>query len=248
MNKEETIVENVEVSSAPSLVRRVSWGAILAGLFVTLVIQVMFTLLGAAIGLASVDPLRQGPSGKSIAIGSGIWLLVTGLVSIWLGACIAGRLSGGPGRADGLIHGIVTWSVSTCATLLLLATATTALLGAAGSLLHGAVALGGAALGSEQNAPWQDQLMGGMPQQVRTALSPTGRTDENQPGQPAQAQSGSETNQVAQSAETAREGASKGLLWGFIALVLGLAAAAWGGWVGTASLPPRAAEVPAAAT
>jgi hypothetical protein len=239
--KEETVVESVEVPSAPSLVRRVSWGAILAGLFVTLVMQVMFTLLGAAIGLASVDPLRQSSSGKGFAISSGIWLLVSALMSIWVGACISGRLSGGPGRADGLIHGIVTWSVSTCATLLLLATATTALLGATGALLHGAVALGSAALGSEQNGPWQDQFMGAMPQQVRTALSPTGRTDDNPT---AQNQSGSDTNHVAQAAETAKEGASKGALWGFIGLVLGLAVAAWGGWVGTASLPPRAPPVP----
>ncbi len=242
--KKETVVENVELPSAASFVRRVSWGAILAGLFVTLVLQIMFTLLGAAIGLASIDPLRQSTSGKSIAIGSGIWMLVTALISIWVGACISGRLSGGPERADGLIHGIVTWSVSTCATLLLLATVTTALLGATGSLLHGAVALGGAAVGSDQSASWQEQLMGPMPQ-PRTALTPTGRTDDNQP---AQTQPGTDTNQVTQAADTARQGASKGALWGFIALLLGLAAAAWGGWTGTASLPARVEPVAVATT
>ena len=239
--KKEAAVDNVELASAPSLVRRVSWGAILAGLFVTLVIQVMFTLLGAAIGLASLDHLQQSSSGKSIAIGSGIWMLVTALVSIWVGACISGRLSGGPGRTDGLIHGLVTWSVSTCATLLLLTTVTTTLLGAAGSLFHGAVALGGAALGSDQSTPWQNQIMGATAQ-AQNALTPTGRTNENQVSQ-----SQVSTNQIAQAAETAKEGASKGALWGFIALVLGMAAAAWGGWVGTASLPPRVEEVAVAA-
>jgi len=241
--KKETAVENVELASAPSLVRRVSWGAILAGLFVTLVIQVMFTLLGAAIGLASLDHLRQSSSGKDIAMGSGIWMLLTALVSIWVGACISGRLSGGPGRADGLIHGLVTWSVSTCATLLLLTTVTTALLGATGSLLHGAVALGGTTLGPNQSTPWQDQIMGAT-SQAQNALTPTGRTNENQVSQGP----GADTNQIVQTAEAAREGASKGALWGFIALALGMATAAWGGWVGTASLPPRVEEVAVAAT
>jgi hypothetical protein len=235
--KKETAVEDVEISSTPALLRRVSWGAILAGLFVTLVMQVMFTLLGAAIGLASVDQLRQSSSGKSFAIGSGIWMLLTALFSIWIGACVSGRLCGGPGRTDGLIHGTVTWSVSTCATMLFLATATTALPGATGSLLHGAVTLGGSVWGSDQqnNSSWQDQLMGGV-QKMQNTLSPTGRAGDTQT---TSGRASVDTNQVAQAAETAREGASKGALWGFLALVLGLATAAWGGWVGTASIPPR---------
>ena len=45
----EVIVDRTQVSAAPSLARRVSWGAILAGLFVTIIIQLLFTLLGAAV-------------------------------------------------------------------------------------------------------------------------------------------------------------------------------------------------------
>ena len=87
-----------------------------------MVIQLTLTLLGAAVGAASLEPFREPHSGQKVAIASGIWLLASGLISIWVGACVAGRLCGGPQRADGLIHGIVAWSVSTCATLALLAT------------------------------------------------------------------------------------------------------------------------------
>src|SRR4051812_30573732 len=115
--REEVVVESPVGRPAPSWVKRVSWGAIFAGLFVTIVLQIMLTLLGVAVGLAQVEPLQGETPTKGLAIGSGIWVLVSSLISIWVGACVSGRLSGGPRRADGLLHGIVTWSVSTVAML-----------------------------------------------------------------------------------------------------------------------------------
>jgi hypothetical protein len=175
--KQEVYVERTEVATAPSLARRVSWGAIFAGFFVTMVVQLTLTLLGAAVGAASLEPMRDDHNGQKIAIATGIWLLATGLISIWVGACVAGRLSGGPRRADGLIHGIVTWSVSTCATLALLATTLGAVLGGTGALLGGALALGGLT-GSEGNeAPLQEQVKNLFPQ-GGPLLPPTGRTEQ----------------------------------------------------------------------
>src|SRR5437899_10951070 len=138
----EVIVDRsrTQLTTAPSLARRVSWGAIFAGLFVTIVIQLLFTLLGLATGLVTVNPASDPNAARHIALGAGIWLLVTGLISIWVGSCIAGRLCGGPLRSDGLIHGLVTWSVSTCATMFLLATTAGALLGGTGALWSGTIA------------------------------------------------------------------------------------------------------------
>lgn len=83
---------------APSRVRRGSWGAIFAGVFVTIAVQLMFTLLGAGVGIARINSSAEH-STQALLTGSGIWLLVTGLVSLWIGACVAGRLCGGPRRA-----------------------------------------------------------------------------------------------------------------------------------------------------
>jgi hypothetical protein len=52
--------------------------------------------------------------------------------------------------------------------------------------------------------------------------------------QQARAQTGQKAKQVGQAAA---QGVSQGALWSFIALLLGLLVAAWGGWAGTASLP-----------
>src|SRR5262245_9676498 len=183
----EVHVENAELTP-PSLTRRVSWGAIFAGFFVTIVVQIMLTLLGAAVGIASLEPFREPHSGQKVAIASGIWLLVSGLISIWVGACVAGRLCGGPRRADGLIHGIVTWSVSTCATLALLATTVGAVIGGTAALLGGALELGNLTKNEATTAPLQEQVKNLFPQGGSSqSLPPTGRTEEGaqkSPGEP----------------------------------------------------------------
>jgi hypothetical protein len=171
----EVHVENAELTP-PSLTRRVSWGAIFAGFFVTMVIQLTLTLLGAAVGAASLEPFREPHSGQRMAIASGIWLLASGLISIWVGACVAGRLCGGPQRADGLIHGIVAWSVSTCATLALLATTLGAAIGGTAALLGGALELGNLTKSEETTAPLQEQVKNLFPQSG-SSLPPTGRTE-----------------------------------------------------------------------
>jgi hypothetical protein len=301
--KEEVRVEHTAPRLAPSRVRRVSWGAIFAGLVVTMVVQMMLTLLGIAIGAATVSPLEQQNPTQGLALGSAIWLLASSLIAVWVGACVAGRLSGGPQRADGMIHGIVTWSASTLATLAMLATATGALLGGAGALLGGALASSKNDSGVTSSAmnsvgqslreifppaskvlpptgrPGSGETAGGQPTggkltslavqdpQIGTILarlesrggvaqSPqdrdqlvnvlTSRHNVSQPEAVAMVnqwdqqfqQVKSQTTQKAREAgDTAARGISQGALWGFIALVLGLLVAAWGGWAGTASLP-----------
>lgn len=300
--KEEVYVERTEVATAPSLTRRVSWGAIFAGFFVTMVIQLTLTLLGAAVGAASLESMREQQGGQKIAIATGIWLLVSGLISIWIGSCVAGRLSGGPRRADGLIHGIVTWSVSTCATLALLATALGAVIGGTGALLGGALALGNLTTGGDNQAPLQEQVKNLFPQ-AGPLLPPTGRTEQGAqpPGkltelaqkdaqlssaldqmekkggaaqdtedrdkavnmlttqhnmdqqeaanlvqqwdQESQRASTQKDQNGANAASTAPRTVASGAIWGFVALMLGLIFAAWGGWTGTATIPTYAEPV-----
>ncbi len=174
--KEEVVVQQTGPRSWGSRFTRASWGAIFSGVFVTLVLEIMFTLLGAAIGFSVINPAnQQGPnSGQGFAIGSGIWVLVTSLISLWVGACIAGRLSGGPTRSDGLIHGIVTWSVATLATVWLLATAAGALIGGTASLLGNAI--GESGNNSQSLTSAARQLF----PETKDILPPTGRTQGNQ--------------------------------------------------------------------
>jgi len=175
--------EEILTSTAPGRWSRASWGAIFAGMFVTVVLQLMLTLLGAAIGFASINPMQEQNPAQGMASASGIWLIVSALISVWVGSCIAGRLSGGA-RRDGMIHGIVSWSVATCVTVLLLPGATGALLGGAGALLGNAIKTGAQSPNSgDILSAAGDQVKSALPQ-AGSLLPPTGRYQGQQtPGQ-----------------------------------------------------------------
>src|SRR3954447_16227771 len=74
---------------------RISWGAIFAGAIIALATQLVLTLIGAAVGLATLDPATgQNPSGTTLGIGAAVWLVISSLVSLFLGGYVAGRLGG----------------------------------------------------------------------------------------------------------------------------------------------------------
>jgi polyhydroxyalkanoate synthesis regulator phasin len=124
----------VAVESA-DVVKRMSWGAVLAGAVVALSVQVLLSLLGIGIGLATVDPAAgDTPDAASFGIASGVFYAVVTLVSLFAGGWVAGRLAGMPVRTDGLLHGLVTWAV---AMLLLLYVVTTTV----GALVSGALGM-----------------------------------------------------------------------------------------------------------
>src|SRR5215207_8574432 len=62
---------------APALPSRVSWGAIIAGAVVAVTIGIMLNVLGAAIGVSTVDAVEgDTPAASTFGIGAAIWLLV----------------------------------------------------------------------------------------------------------------------------------------------------------------------------
>ncbi len=121
------------------LLKRISWGAIFAGAVLALVIQLSLSLLGLGIGLGTIDPLTEQNPVAGIGTGAAIWWVVTSLVSLYLGASVAARLAGMPRPTDGLLHGLLTWSVVTLLTFYLLTTAV-------GRLIGGVTSVAGRAL------------------------------------------------------------------------------------------------------
>ena len=118
-------------------IKRMSWGAVLAGAVVALSVQLLLSLLGVGIGLATVDPAAgDTPSATSFGIATGVFYAIVTLLSLFAGGWVAGRLAGMPVRTDGLLHGLVTWSV---AMLLLLYVVTTSV----GALLSGTLGVVG---------------------------------------------------------------------------------------------------------
>ena len=113
--------------------RRVSWGAILTGVVVALAVQVLLAMLGAGIGLATIEPTQQGdnPSATGMGIGAAIWWALSGIIAAFLGGWVASRLAGQPSREAGMLHGLAAWAVATLVVLYLVSSTASSLIGGA---------------------------------------------------------------------------------------------------------------------
>lgn len=117
-NSRHTIEEPIAATIISHRFSHVVWGAIFAGVVTLIVVQLALTLLGSSVGLTIADP--QSNNLKAVGIAAVIWWLFSGCVSFFVGGWISGRLSGIPRQADGVIHGIITWSVATIAMFIFL--------------------------------------------------------------------------------------------------------------------------------
>jgi len=117
-----------------AVVRRISWGAVFAGLAVVMVTQLTLGILGIGIGLGAVN-LRDNQPDQAVQVGALVWFLFTTLISLFFGGHVAARLAGVPRREDSCLHGVLTWSAQTIATVLLLTTAVGGVLGGMMGLL-----------------------------------------------------------------------------------------------------------------
>lgn len=282
------VVERSIGVAAPltSDLQRVSWGAILTGVVVALAIQVMLAMLGAGIGLASIEPSQAGdnPAAATMGIGAAIWWALSGIVAALAGGWVAARLAGVPTHETGMLHGVAVWAVSTLVVLYLLSSTATAFIGGAfnvvgrtvsgvGSAAGGAVSAVAGQIGNPLQAI-QDEIQsaGGVNdpaaagRQLTAAMGSvlTGEGDAvtearqnavsilTQQGLPQQEAErrvqgweqryttvrDQAAQQARATADAAADGASKAAFYGFIALVLGALAGAYGGRAGA---PPAAA-------
>jgi hypothetical protein len=153
-------------SGIDSVMRRpffpaIRWGAVLAGVAVGVSMQLLLTLLGIAIGLSATSVTR----GETVGTGSLLWAGLSLLVSAFVGGYVAARMTGFKRKTDGILHGVVSWAVTT----LLFATLATS---AGGTLLSGvfrSMNIGVAASASGGGSPIASLLRG----QIGADLTPT---------------------------------------------------------------------------
>lgn len=108
-------VETV-VTSQPRVEERgssVSWGAIFCGALITLSVQLLFTLLGGAVGLSAFDPERGESLGTGASVGAGIYLFITMLISFFIGGYVASRMAGYKLKIAAILHSLTSWAVVT---------------------------------------------------------------------------------------------------------------------------------------
>lgn len=96
------------------VLRRTSWGAVIAGTVVAIGLQMILTVIGIAIGATTRDFMNQPTTEvrDTVPMMAAIWWLVSGTISILVGACIVGRFAGMVRGSDVLLHGLTMWGMT----------------------------------------------------------------------------------------------------------------------------------------
>ena len=145
VNKTTVHHDRMTVSDMPIWYNRISWGAIFAGLVIALAVQIMLTLLGAAIGLSTINPASEANPMNGIGTGGLIWFTISSIISMFLGGWVSGKLANG-NLKDGMLHGLVVWGLATIVTIYLLTTAVGRVVSGVGALVGTSLAVGGSAV------------------------------------------------------------------------------------------------------
>lgn len=156
--------------------RRISWSAVFGGAVLVISVQVLLSLLGAGIGLNTVN-VNAGttPDGSSFGIGAGLWWVISSCIALFVGGYATAWLSGNEIKFDGMLNGLVTWGIATLLTVYLLSSAIGGIVGGGFSALGStASAVGG---GIKDAAAPVANSFGISPdvvqQQARAYLAPT---------------------------------------------------------------------------
>jgi hypothetical protein len=212
---------------------RVSWGAVFAGLVIATALQVVLTVLGAAIGLTALD---GDDSGRAFGVGAGIWALLVPLVTLFVGGLTTGRLANVRDRADGFIHGALVWGLSLLLATYLLGTGASRVLG---GTLNLAGNLTGSAVSAAGNVASRPDLDAGDVESARARAAAEAR-ERGVTEQDVQSKVAEVRESAGEVADTAQAVAAGGAWLALLALGLSLAAAAFGAMRGVL---PREARV-----
>lgn len=104
-------------------VKRISWGAIFAGVVVALVIELGLGILGLGIGLGVINPATEQAPFAGVGIGAGIWFAISTVIALFAGGWVAGKMAGYPRSTTGFLHGMVMWGLATLLSFYFMTTA-----------------------------------------------------------------------------------------------------------------------------
>lgn len=93
----------------------INWGAIFAGLVLILSVGWLLFAFSSAIGLSIID-IEQFQANdmtgkaKSVGVAATLWMIVTAVITYFLGGFLSGKVSGKLDQPTGTLHGVVLWS------------------------------------------------------------------------------------------------------------------------------------------
>jgi hypothetical protein len=210
---------------------RVQWGPIVAGVLAAIVVFLLLTILGFALGASVLDPANTA---GEIGTWAAIWGAISAIVAFFIGGWIAARTAAVDGAFAGTINGLMVGAAGLLFIIWLTASGLGNLFGTIGSTVGTVLNVAATAAPAAQDAANVNA------DQTGNAVEQTTGVDVDNPQAAATAVAG-QVQQAAQEAQRTIAAADnpqtfdavrKGALGTLIGLLLPLLASALGGWVG----------------
>lgn len=199
---------------------RVSWGSVIAGVILSLIVYLVLSVLGAAIGMSALAPLSRPNPLQGFGFGSGAYLVVMTVIAVFIGSYFAGRCA----PVLGWLHGLLAWAVM----ILMVVYGATSLVGTTVSAA-GSVASTGATVGAAANpAGGGGTMASSLTQRVQGAIASA----------TAEASSPQAEADARQAADTAARAVARASWFSFAALVVGAIISIVSGQAGFRHQPP----------
>jgi putative Ca2+/H+ antiporter (TMEM165/GDT1 family) len=179
----------------------------------------IMSVLGTAIGASLLSPMSQQNPAHGFGFGSGIWVIVTTVLAVFVGSYFAGRCA----PTLGWLHGLLAWAAMT----LLVIYGMASILGGAVSAV-GSVASTSATIGAAASSQSNPSIIDSVKQQAQAAVASA-----------ASAASSPDAEQDArQAAQTAAHGVARATWYSFAALIVGAIIAIVSGGAAFRHQPP----------
>ncbi|MGF3142487.1 hypothetical protein ACQV2S_07485 [Facklamia sp. P13064] len=124
-----------------------SWRAVFAGLVTFVALSMLFSLIGAAIGLGATDLTAVNPL-DGVGMGLIIWTIVSLILSLAGGGFIAGYTA----HRAGMVHGFLTWATGLIVAVVLASSAVTGTFNTIGAMFGATTSAAGDAIGNVSKA------------------------------------------------------------------------------------------------
>jgi hypothetical protein len=142
-----TTIETTTRLDGSHIHRRISWAAIFGGVILVLAVQLLLGMLGAGIGLGTIDTNGGStPDGSTFGISAALWWIISSVIALAFGSYVSAWMAGIEIRWDGVLHGLITWGIATLLTIYLLTSAVGDVIGGGFSALSNVTSAAGSGL------------------------------------------------------------------------------------------------------
>ncbi|SAK88284.1 hypothetical protein AWB75_06031 [Caballeronia catudaia] len=200
---------------------RLSWGSIIAGVILSMIVYLTMSVLGTAIGASLLSPMSKPDPLHGFGFGSGVWVIVTTVLAVFVGSYYAGRCA----PVLGWLHGLLSWAVMTLLVVYGMTSLITGAVSTAGSVAATTAQVGATAANQSGTSP---SMVDTAKQQLQAAVASA-----------ASAASSPQAEQTArETADAAARGVARASWYSFAALIVGAIIAIVSGGAGFRHQPP----------